>query len=322
MAFIRHFLLPALLRIANLGLVRKFVLILTIFLAQPSLFAQELVDKAPIRMVKNFIFVQVMLNDSKEPLNFMFDSGAGVTVVEKSWKEKLGLLVQNETLIGTAAGSLMTGTSNGNRLFLGNRTIVDSISLYLMDLNHLSKFLKIKVDGIIGFDLLRKWITETNLDDREMRFYADSAFQYWGTASPVGLVNLESDHFAVPIEIYLKGNSRPSVLTVKIDTGADNYLTIHSEAVKAYAMLDPERKYKKRRGFSVDSTQTTNLKGKIAEVNLGGKRWRNVPVVLEVDPLNSQSKRKADGLIGQELLLDFNIVYHLKKGNIYFEARK
>jgi hypothetical protein len=51
-----------------------------------------------------------------------------------------------------------------------------------------------------------------------------------------------------------------------------------------------------------------------------GKVWKRVPVVLEVDPLNRESERKADGLIGQSLLLDFIITYDLSRKTAYFET--
>ena len=45
------------------------------------------------------------------------------------------------------------------------------------------------------------------------------------------------------------------------------------------------------------------------------------PQHFETDPLNQTSNRKGDGLIGQELLLDFNITYDLENKTIYLEKR-
>jgi hypothetical protein len=191
-----------------------------------------------------------------------------------------------------------------------------------MDLTHFDKFLKTKVDGIIGFDLLENIIVETNIDASEMRFLSDSSFQYSSKTDLLKLVNLESRHFGIPIEITPEKNQKSLSLIFKVDTGADNYLTFHNNSVRKYQLINPNKNYKKRIGFSVDSTKTTNLKSKVYSAIIGEKKWKNTPAIFEVDPVNDSTKRKADGLIGQEMLLDFNICYNLKESTIYLEKRK
>ena len=300
----------------------RFIVIIAIFLIHSVIYGQQIVDRIPIDIVENFVFIKVKVNNSSESLNFMFDTGAGVTVINENHFEKLDLKIHENTQIGTAGKSLNSRTSNHNRITLGEKIILDSLSLYLMNLTHLENFLKTRVDGIIGFDLLNERITQTNIDTYEMLFFSDSNFKYLANAKPIGLVILESNHFGVPIEIFPKGDKKSLSLIVKIDTGADNYLTFHNNAVKKYDLLKSDKKYKKRIGFSVDSTKTTNLKGKVASATLGSKKWKNVPTIFEIDTVNNSSKRKADGLIGQELLLDFNICYNLKENVIYLENRK
>lgn len=63
------------------------------------------------------------------------------------------------------------------------------------------------------------------------------------------------------------------------------------------------------------------MRSKVKSVSFGGKTWKNIPVVFEIDSINSRNNSLADGLIGQELLLDFNITYNLKEQVIYFEHR-
>ena len=56
--------------------------------------------------------------------------------------------------------------------------------------------------------------------------------------------------------------------------------------------------------------------------SVAGRSWRKLPVVYQVDPVNSDSKRTCDGLIGQHLLNDFIITYDLPAGVVYLEPWK
>ena len=286
-----------------------------------SAFSQELIDKIPLQLVDNLIFIQLHVNTKKEPLNFMFDSGAGVTAIDEKVSNELKLDISGRTKIGTSGQTLETKESSLNKLKVSDNLTIDSLSLYIMDLSHISEFLKMKVDGIIGFDLLNQVIVETNISELEMRFFDTANYRYHGNANASKLIMLESNHFGLPIEIKPKSNSNPLLLIVKIDKGAPNYLTFHNDAINKHGLMNPQNRYKIRKGFGADSTMTSNLKAKIASAKFSSKQWKNVPVIFEVDSLNQSSKRKADGLIGQEMLLDFNITYHLNDQVLYLEKR-
>jgi predicted aspartyl protease len=300
---------------------KKLVLPFLFFITSNAAFAQDLIEKIPIQIVDHLIFVKLNVNNSKEPLNFMFDSGAGVTVIDTKVSNKLELNISGTSRIGTSGKTLETKESSSNELKFSKNFKAENISLLLMDLSHISEYLKINVDGIIGFDLLKQAVVETNIDQMEMRFFKNAGYQNNTNTIPLNLIELESNHFGLPVEIKPKGSSEYLTLILKIDTGADNYLTIHNHAVNKYKLIDKKKKYPKRSGFGADSTLTSNLKGRISSAQFASKKWKNIPVIFEVDPLNQNSNRKGDGLMGQEILLDFNITYNLFDKVLYLEKR-
>jgi hypothetical protein len=300
---------------------KNHISIVVVSLLSFSVFAQNLIDKVPIKLIDRLIFIEIKLNNS-EPLNFMFDTGAGITVIDTETANKLELATSKEFKIGTAGKTLNSKISENNDLFIGQNFRLDSISLALMDLSHLSNYFKIKIDGIIGIDLLNKAVIETNIDSMQFLLFSTENYNFNGIAEPLELIGLESNHIGLPIEIITKGSKKSISLIIKIDTAAANYLTLHNHTVTEYNLVDEKKKYKKKSGFGADSTITNNLEGKISSVEFAGEKWRNIPVIFEVDELNNSSDRKANGLIGQKMLLDFNITYNLKSGYIYLENRK
>jgi predicted aspartyl protease len=300
---------------------KNHILIFLLSFLSCSVFAQNLIDKIPINLIDRLIFIEIKLNDS-EPLNFMFDTGAGITVIDTETASKLNLSTSKEVKIGTAGKTLKSKISENNEIFVGKNLKLDSLELALIDLSHLSKYFKTKVDGIIGVDLLNQAVIETNIDSMEFLLFSQENYKYNGIAEPLELIGLESNHLGLPIEITPKGSKESISLIIKIDTAAANYLTFHNHTVIEYGLIDNKIKYKKKRGFGADSTITNNLAGKLSTAIFAGQIWKNIPVVFEVDKLNSSSDRKANGLIGQSMLLDFNITYDLISGNIYLENRK
>lgn len=285
-------------------------------------FSQDIVDRTPIRLVDNFIFIDLSLNSLDKTFSFLFDTGAGVTVIDKEVAESLDITISGEININTSSVVVGTQFSDNNRVQLGQDLVLDSITLVWMSLSHLSDFLAVEVDGVIGYDLLKEVITETNIDALEMRFYASLPANPSESDQVVNLVALESDHFGVPVEVVPKGRKESIPMILKVDTGAGNALTFHNTTVEKYSLIESNRRYKTRSGFGADDTITHNLRSKVSSVVLAQTRWKNTPVVLEVDPLNESTKRVGDGLLGQDLLSDFNITYDLSKGLMHLENRK
>ncbi|MGB1269686.1 MAG: retropepsin-like aspartic protease [Flavobacteriaceae bacterium] len=300
---------------------KKIISIALIYLISLSTYGQDLIDKVPIKLIDGLIFIELKINDIKEPLNFMFDTGAGITVIDTKIAKEIQLSISGELKIGTSGKTLSSKLSNNNQIILGNKLKLDSIPLALMDLSHLSDYFKTNVDGIIGFDLLNKVVTETNIDALEMRFFSNTNYIFNGKSKPIKLIGLESNHLGLEINIVPKGKKENITLIIKIDTGAGNYLTFHNNSVTKHKLINPKKRYKIKKGFGADSTITKNLNGKVSLAIFGNKKWKNIPVVFEVDPLNETSERQADGLIGQKMLLDFNITYNLKNGIVYLENR-
>ncbi|MEQ8704983.1 MAG: retropepsin-like aspartic protease [Phaeodactylibacter sp.] len=284
---------------------------------------QKEIARIPIAFLEGLMFIELRLNEKADPLNFLFDTGAGITAIDSAVSTALGLEITDEISIGTAGKSIRSGISANNRVRIGTQVTLDSVEIAIMDLSHLSQYFKNQIDGIIGSDLLQNFVTETDNDAQEIRFYAFEGFEPGENWTGYDIIGLEAGHFGIPLEITTRRKAAPRQMIFKIDTGADNALTFHNGAVTQHKLLESvNRRIKSKQGFGADSTVTNNLSSKLFAATFNGKEWRRVSVVFEVDPISQTSERLADGLIGQALLLDFNTTYDLQRGVVYFENRK
>ncbi len=96
--------------------------------------SQAVTERIPMYLIKDLMFIELKINDSSEALNFIFDSGAGVTVIDSQIAARLGLQVDGQSKIRTSGKALISEESAGNHLRLGETILIDSIDLFLMDL--------------------------------------------------------------------------------------------------------------------------------------------------------------------------------------------
>ena len=274
----------------------------------------------PIQLKKNLILIEVGVN-AGPPMTFVFDTGAGVTVIDRKAAHKLGLAITGAGRLATSGKSVSSHTSYPNSLHLGGITLPD-ISLDIISIQHLSDYLGHELDGVIGYDLLKTYVVEANIDSMQMRLYKALPGGPGPAALALEVIPMEFNHFG--LELSVRPGKRSDVLSLpfKVDTAFEDLLVIHNPTLQKYSLLKG-KKYKELRGFGAESTITTNYQGKFREVMLGGRSWKNVSCIFEVDPISIAARKnsQAAGLIGQELLLEFNITYDLPAGKIYLEDR-
>ncbi|PHN01215.1 retropepsin-like aspartic protease [Flavilitoribacter nigricans] len=300
-------------------------LILLIFWAGlttiPQTQAQTPLYSAPLALVEQLMFIKLRVNDSR-PLNFLLDTGAGVTVINETTADRLELDISARSRIKTAGKTLLAATSAANTLHFGDLTL-ENISLEIIRLDHLSELLSYPVDGIIGVDLLRQFVLETDIDGQTFNLYDREKHFYQGPGETLELLEMEYGHFGAMVSLDLGPRYRDVSLALKFDTGYSGHLLLDNNIVKRYELIRENRRYHEVESFSADSTININYKKKLKRITLAGKTLRNIPSVLTVDQRNIRAAEKnlSQGLIGQEVLLNFNIIYDYHRRLIHLEPR-
>ncbi|HPF90960.1 MAG TPA: retropepsin-like aspartic protease [Flavobacteriales bacterium] len=284
--------------------------------------AQAPLAELPMTMRGRLLFVDVYLNEDTTPLHVLFDTGAGVTVVDAQLARARGLVLADPLTIGTSGKPVLAARSPGNSLRLGEGYTLDSVELYLMDLAHLSAHYKTPVDAIIGTDLLSRVVVCTDLDAMRLRIHDPETYVHAGSTTGLSVTELDSGTYGFPMQVVPAGREDVIEVLMKLDTGADNDLTFYNHAVEAHGLMRAGKRYRGTKGFGAEPTVTHNRKGRLASASVGGRTWRKLPVVFQVDPVSAASRHASDGLIGQGLLNHFVITYHFPAGLVYLEPRR
>jgi hypothetical protein len=173
----------------------------------------------PFEWREGMIFIPVRLNGSK-PLSFVLDSGSAKTLVDRTLAASLGLKASGTGSIqGAGAGRIPIEFIPDVSVGLPGIECA-GFELSTADLRPLETSAGAKVDGIIGYELLRRLVVTVDYEGKTLTLTLPEAFRASGKAD------------AIPIEVrdkwaYVKAELRlPGPVTVQdsfmIDSGSSD----------------------------------------------------------------------------------------------------
>ncbi len=295
-------------------------LILAILVGSIASKAQPPKAELPFVLKENLILIKVQVNGSRE-LNFLFDTGAGVTVLNSSTAKTLQLKIGGESVIGTSGNSVKALTAIDNVITMGEVQI-PGIDLEVFSIDHLSEYLKMPLDGIIGFDLLRNFITQVDIDNQVILLYNhDKELRLDDSWKTVEIIPARNNRFAI-VASFLTNDNKYINLPLMVDSGYGSDMALFPNATRRNLAF--KRRTRQVQGMSADSTITTNKGLRVKSMALADERFKNLWTVVMIDPVSVKafSKEETFGLLGQGILLSFEIIYDLPNETAYFRDRK
>ncbi len=305
----------------------KVVITLLIFYTGgvTKIYAQEEIDGPPARYITSIPFqlltggiviVHAKFDDLEDTLNFVFDTGSGGISLDSATCDYLGIKREkSDKVVRGIAGKINVDFAYNHTLHFPGLD-VDKLDFHINDYEILTSSYGIKIDGIIGYSFLRRYIVLVNYDKHQMDIYTPGTLDY-----PKGGYILKPDFTTIPrLGIYTRDNTH-FLSKYYFDTGAGLCMLLSTDIVKDSSLFK-----KKRRFFK---TQAEGLGGKkemqlscIREVRVGPYHFRNVPVYIFDDTYKVTNYPELGGLIGNDILRRFNIILNYPKQEIYIKPNK
>jgi hypothetical protein len=189
--------------------------------------------------------------------------------------------------------------------------ITDSLNFYVNDYSLLGSVYGERIDGIIGYSFLSRYILDINFDSSQIKIYSPGNFKYKkeGTLLKPGISRLT----AFPITIKDKDKITANFY---LDTGAGLCLLLTDLFIKEHNILLGRRR--------PVTTQVQGLGGKkamrltvVKSLKFGPYVFKNVPTNLYNDEDNVTSYPYTAGLLGNDIMRRFNLVLNYPKREIY-----
>ncbi|QEC41306.1 aspartyl protease family protein [Pseudobacter ginsenosidimutans] len=299
---------------------RLAIFLLLITLIRSSLPAQEIFSGPPAEEIASFPFrlltggiitLKAKVGHYPDTLNFILDTGSGGISLDSSTVDSLKIhaTLSDRTIRGIAGIRQVKFVYNQTLHLPGLR--VDSLNFHVNDYTVLTSAYGEKIDGIIGYSFLSRYIVKIDYDSSMIHVLTKGSIKY-----PKGGFLLKTLLVNIPIMQTEIRDARDVASRFYFDTGAGMCLLLSSDFVADSSLIKPRRRWY--------ATQAEGLGGKapmrqgvIKQVKLGPYKFRNVPTYIFEDEFNVTSYPYLGGLIGNDLLRRFNLIINYERRDIY-----
>jgi len=297
-----------------------FIVLLTLLLNNG--YTQEQFVQSTAKLITTFPFVQLTggivilkakIDDLTDTLNFVLDTGSGgisfdsATVDEHKWIRTKS----NRTVRGIAGMKTVDFTYKHTLNLPGLK--VENLDFHINDYNLLTSVYGVKIDGIIGYSFLRKYIVRIDYDSQKIDVYEPGLFKY-----PRGGYVIHPGFNGLPFQTLTVRDERAILGKFIFDTGAGLCFLLSQDFVDDSMFISKKRK--------ILPTQAEGLGGKklmditvLKDIILGPYHFKKVPVYIFSDEFNVTSYPFLGGLIGNDLLRRFNVIINYPEQIIFIK---
>lgn len=246
--------------------------------------------------------------DGKDAGMFIFDTGAGGTVISKSVAERLGLTPFGELPMVGVGGTIKTSFVRPGSMSVGPMTI-DQPLMTTLDTGFLTTAMGTEISGIIGYGLMHRCIVEFDKTNARVALHDPRTFSNPAlTWEPMLITG------RVPV---CKASFEGHEGWFRLDTGASGrFLTMHAGTVKRLNLLEGRQVTDTTLG-GVGGT-VPGKAGTLAWFELGGRRSENVAVDFAIEDKGAFAEDAIMGNLGGKALAGFTLFFDYQGKRIAF----
>ena len=191
---------------------RFFLCTLLAALLLPIVARSEILGEIHCEYRDGLIWLKVEVSRKSEPLNFLLDSGAGISAIDLRTARRLGIHLGNQQIVQGVNGQGFAYRVNDLEAVCGGIALPKSV--VAVDLRALSECCDQPVDGILGVDFFRNRIVQIDFTEGRVRILEKCDPNLANCEIlPIRMCN---DAFCVPVRVA--GNPAQ---WMRLDTGCD-----------------------------------------------------------------------------------------------------
>lgn len=264
------------------------------------------------KLVNNRPIIELKVNDKDEPLNFVLDTGSGISVISKETADRLN--VKSITRGGLARALGGNGKFEIVYGFLRSVAIgavkVRNVPVYIRNFHNKDE----KIDGYIGLALISKFLTTID--------YGNSTF---ALQKQVFNPNSRSETLSLPLrltssgflsgEVELEGVESP--LNFIVDTGAS--VSVISDEIASRKEISQFVKTEKMRVIGAAGITEDVSSFILPRVSFGTHtRERVTAIALDLDIINEASGFIQAGILGGNFLKNYVLTFDFENSKVIF----
>ncbi|GAB4126166.1 MAG: hypothetical protein OHK0045_01830 [Raineya sp.] len=268
------------------------------------------------QLSNNLIVLPLLLNDQKDTLNFVLDTGVGHTLLtDNTFIEKLDLdtsKLRKVIVKGGGIGEVIpTYVVPMQKLVIGSLIApFQSVLLVSKPLTYLSQYAGTKIDGIVGYDFFRNITVSIDYQRKELQIFKPDFFEkkHLKKYDTKNILSLHLQRKKPYIKAFFSSKSKDTIaLKILLDTGAGHAVSLDLQPQKGIVL--PSKYIESSLGLAVNGLVFGKI-GRLESFKIGHFLWRNVVCSFPDSSLVAfrNENVEKDGSIGIGILERFTLI--------------
>lgn len=259
------------------------------------------------------IIVKAQFDNFPDTLNFVFDTGSGGISLDSTTAAYLKVVsVKTEKTIRGIGGIKTVDFTNNHTIKLHGFS-TSRLDFHINDYDLLTSVYGVKIDGIIGYSFLRRYIIRIDYDNLFIEVYSPGSFKY-----PKGGFLLRPNFSTLPLQSATLDDERPITSRFIFDTGAGLSFLLSKDFVDDSVVFKKSRKMYPTQAEGIGGKRQMSI-SVAKEVKIGPYKFKKVPVHIFEDDYNVTSYPLLGGIIGNDILRRFNVILNYPEQSIHIK---
>ncbi len=249
-----------------------------------------------------------------EPLSFLLDTGFDVSILDAGVAKRLGLTVLDVRDEAQPGGSVEMGSLAAVDLTIGTLT-VGGVGLTTIPIAEAGAFIGRDFHGILGHDVLERYVVDIDYPNRRLRFYDSEAWKHGG-AGQILPVHIENGEVFVNAGIVMP-RGRTVFGPFKVDTGSVDVAGLNLNFVQDSALIGTDTEEMNVGGVAVGGSTEGRMFRAEAFV-IGAHRIERPIIGYTVDSGGFENRTNA-GTLGAAVLARYRVILDYARERIVLE---
>lgn len=271
----------------------------------------------PFELKANLILIKIVI-DNSDSLNFVLDTGVrGTILLDTTINDQINTSYSRPIKIrGLGPNDVYEAmVSTGHTIHFGNiKGNFQNIVILQEDLINLSDFIGVKIHGIIGSDIFKRFNIKINYYQKRLTFSEPENYKHkkW-KGEKVDLYFEKSKPYIKSASILLNDQIFDS-LNLVVDTGGSHALLLNQEAIPPALIASKLVDGNLGRGLS---GKLSGKLGRVSKFNFAGRKFKKVitayPENMEIGTEEERFAAFRQGSVGGEILKRFIITFNYQQ---------
>ena len=279
---------------------------------------EGLLASIPFQLYGNVIITELSVDEST-PLNFIFDTGAGGTIINASTAANLDI-VGDETVSREGATGMAEIVQSIDHIVCVEDISFQDVTLGIAELGHIEKRIGTPIDGVIGWLILSQYAVRIDYDAMLIEIYDNNRFEYDFGDSGYTLEVQGTAIFTNVTTAFKSGN----IFTGKVlvDTGAGSTFYFNTPFIEENDLLVEMDTYYERETQSISNETAHVYTTMLANLSIGKYEISTLPVTMAIAEAGASSWSGPMGILGNSVLKRFNVFIDLQQEMMSLEPNR